>query len=97
MSSLSKRGADAWWIYEAEEILPTGTTCDACGAQAFPADIMDVWFDSGSNHAAVCGRRSELRWPADMYRRFRSAQRLVQSSLLTSVAAYRQRLLTATC
>ena len=28
---------------------------------------MDVWFDSGSTHAAVLDERPELRFPADMY------------------------------
>jgi isoleucyl-tRNA synthetase len=30
-------------------------------------DILDVWFDSGSSHAAVLERRAELSWPADLY------------------------------
>ena len=30
-------------------------------------DILDVWFDSGSSHAAVLARRPGLRWPADVY------------------------------
>ena len=28
---------------------------------------MDVWFDSGSSHAAVLDERPELKWPADLY------------------------------
>ncbi len=40
----------------------------AAGASfARRTDIMDVWFDSGSSHAAVLESRPELRWPADMY------------------------------
>jgi isoleucyl-tRNA synthetase len=30
-------------------------------------DILDVWFDSGSSHYAVLGRRADLPWPADVY------------------------------
>ena len=48
---------------------------------------MDVWFDSGSTHAAVLEERPELHFPADMYMeggdQFRG---WFQSSLLTSVA-----------
>ena len=28
---------------------------------------MDVWFDSGSSHAAVPETNPMLSWPADMY------------------------------
>ena len=49
---------------------------------------MDVWFDSGSTHAAVLEERPELSFPADMYMeggdQFRG---WFQSSLLTSVAS----------
>jgi isoleucyl-tRNA synthetase len=30
-------------------------------------DIIDVWFESGSSHAAVLGHRDDLPWPADLY------------------------------
>ncbi|HUX09677.1 MAG TPA: class I tRNA ligase family protein, partial [Terriglobia bacterium] len=30
-------------------------------------DILDVWFDSGSSHAAVLGHRPDLPWPSDVY------------------------------
>ena len=54
-----KEGSDAWWKYEADEILPEGTTCPHCGGKHFTkeSDIMDVWFDSGSSHAAVANVR----------------------------------------
>jgi isoleucyl-tRNA synthetase len=43
--------------------------CPKCGGQEFEKekDILDVWFDSGSSHAAVLARRPGLRWPADVY------------------------------
>ena len=48
---------------------------------------MDVWFDSGSSHAAVLQQRSELKWPADLYLEGADQYRgWFQSSLLTSVA-----------
>lgn len=85
----AKEGSDAWWAHSAEEILPQGTKCPKCGGTHFrkESDIMDVWFDSGSSHAAVCKTRPELAWPADMYLEGSDQHRgWFQSSLLTSVA-----------
>ena len=85
-----KEGSDAWYKYDAEQIIPAGEVCEKCGASEWTkdTDIMDVWFDSGSTHAAVLEERPELRFPADMYMeggdQFRG---WFQSSLLTSVAA----------
>jgi isoleucyl-tRNA synthetase len=64
-----KEGADAWFTHPVEELLPSGTTCPACGGTKFrkEMDILDVWFDSGSSHAAVLGHRPDLPWPADVY------------------------------
>ena len=84
-----KEGSDAWWKYEADEILPESTTCPHCGGKHFTkeSDIMDVWFDSGSSHAAVANVRPELQWPVDMYLEGSDQHRgWFQSSLLTSVA-----------
>ena len=63
-----KEGSDAWYKYEANEILPEGFKCE-CGCTEFTKemDIMDVWFDSGVSHAAVCNEEHGLRWPADLY------------------------------
>lgn len=85
----AKEGSDAWWAHSAEEILLQGTKCPKCGGTHFrkESDIMDVWFDSGSSHAAVCKTRPELAWPADMYLEGSDQHRgWFQSSLLTSVA-----------
>lgn len=85
----AKEGSDVWWAHSAEEILPQGTKCPKCGGTHFrkESDIMDVWFDSGSSHAAVCKTRPELAWPADMYLEGSDQHRgWFQSSLLTSVA-----------
>ena len=84
-----KEGSDAWYKYDANDILPKTEVCE-CGASDWEKDpdIMDVWFDSGSTHAAVLEERPELRFPADMYMeggdQFRG---WFQSSLLTSVAS----------
>lgn len=85
----AKEGSDAWWKYDANEILPEGTKC-SCGCSEFTKekDIMDVWFDSGSSHAAVLENWDELSWPADLYSEGSDQYRgWFQSSLLTSVAA----------
>lgn len=84
-----KEGSDAWYKYEASEILPEGFKCE-CGCTEFTKemDIMDVWFDSGVSHAAVCNDEHGLRWPADLYLEGADQYRgWFQSSLLTSVAA----------
>ncbi len=85
----AKEGSDAWFAREAEEILPAGFKCPACDNGRFrkEKDIMDVWFDSGSSHAAVLETREELRWPADMYLEGSDQYRgWFHSSLLTAVA-----------
>jgi isoleucyl-tRNA synthetase len=64
-----KESADAWYERPAAELLPPGSRCAACSGTDFEKerDILDVWFDSGSSHAAVLGRRPDLPWPADVY------------------------------
>ncbi|MBQ9958813.1 MAG: isoleucine--tRNA ligase, partial [Oscillospiraceae bacterium] len=86
-----KEGSDAWYIRDAAEILPAGTKCAHCGGTEFTKeqDIMDVWFDSGSSHAAVLKRRGELSWPCDLYLEGGDQYRgWFQSSLLTAVAVW---------
>ena len=83
-----KEGSDAWYKYDANDILPKTEVCE-CGASDWEKDpdIMDVWFDSGSTWSAVCRERPELRWPVDMYMEGADQFRgWFQSSLLTSVA-----------
>ena len=83
------QGADAWYTLAADEILPAGTVCPACGCTHFTKeeDIMDVWFDSGCTHAAVLDQREELGWPCDLYLEGNDQYRgWFQSSLLTAVA-----------
>jgi isoleucyl-tRNA synthetase len=65
----AREGADAWYTREAKDILPAGTTCPGCGGAGFrkETDIIDVWFESGSSHAAVLGHEPGLTWPADLY------------------------------
>lgn len=85
-----REGSDAWFEHDAEYFLPEGFKCPHCGeANGFDkeTDIMDVWFDSGSSHAAVCKKRDYLNVPADVYLEGADQYRgWFQSSLLTSVA-----------
>ena len=83
-----EKGADAWYELDAKDLLPEGVKCE-CGCTTFKkeTDIMDVWFDSGVSHAAVCGERDYLRNPADLYLEGADQYRgWFQSSLLTNVA-----------
>ncbi len=62
-------GTDAWATTPIERLVPPGTTCDQCRGARFrrERDTFDVWFESGTSHAAVLKTRPELRWPADLY------------------------------
>jgi isoleucyl-tRNA synthetase len=83
-----KHTADVWYERTAAELLPAGTTCSKCGGSAFrkESDILDVWFDSGSSHAAVLGHTRELPWPSDLYLEGGDQYRgWFQSSLLVGV------------
>lgn len=64
-----KNGADAWFEFSTEHFLGKNYKCPKCGSHEIrkETDILDVWFDSGSSHAAVCEMREELSWPANMY------------------------------
>jgi len=93
-----EKSADAWYEMDAAALLPEGFTCPKCGGDAFEKekDILDVWFDSGSSHAAVLERRADLTWPADAYLEGTDQHRgWFHSSLLIGVgtrgeAPYRQ-------
>ena len=83
-----KEGADAWYKYAAEALLPAGTACKACGAVKFrkEMDILDVWFESGASWHAVLDIEPELHWPADLYTEGGDQHRgWFHSSLLSSV------------
>lgn len=86
---VSMHGSNIWYEKSAEELLPEGFTCKECGADSFykEEDIMDVWFDSGSSHEAVCALHPDLKWPADMYLEGSDQHRgWFNSSLSTAVA-----------
>jgi isoleucyl-tRNA synthetase len=83
-----KDGADAWYVDEAEALLPSGTACKSCGGVKFrkEMDILDVWFESGASWHAVLDAEPELHWPADLYTEGGDQHRgWVHRSLLSSV------------
>src|SRR5690606_552216 len=86
---VERHGSDEWFMREAKDLVPEGTRCE-CGGASFrkETDIMDVWFDSGSSHAAVLEQRDELKWPADLYLEGSDQYRgWFNSSLITAVIA----------
>lgn len=64
-----KQGADTWFDHDNEYFLGKDFKCPHCDSEKIrkETDILDVWFDSGVSHAAVCETREELGWPANMY------------------------------
>ncbi len=83
-----KEGADSWFSHEIEDFLGAGAACRECGSTNFEKeeDILDVWFDSGTSHAAVLEEREGLTSPADLYLEGSDQHRgWFQSSLLASV------------
>ena len=88
-----EHSSNVWFEKDAKDLLPEGFVCPHCGGVHFSkeSDIMDVWFDSGSTHAAVLRQRPELKWPADVYLEGGDQYRgWFQSSMLTSIAAFGQ-------
>ena len=97
-SLAEKESADVWYAREAVDLVPEGFACPDCGGKEFEKeqDILDVWFDSGSSHAAVLERNDHLGWPAEVYLEGSDQHRgWFHSSLLIGVgtrgaAPYRQ-------
>jgi isoleucyl-tRNA synthetase len=92
-----RESSDAWYKYDAKDLLPEGFKCPQCGGGDFTkeTDILDVWFDSGSSWPAVFKEyfASELGdWrPADVYLEGGDQYRgWFNSSLLISLAKYRR-------
>ena len=85
---VSEHGSDVWFERSAQELLPDGTTCTACGAAEFnkEQDILDVWLESGVSHAAVVKQQGEGWWPASLYLEGSDQHRgWFHSALLSSV------------
>lgn len=89
VDSFVEMGADAWFEHDTEYYLGKDPKCPKCGSGKIfkETDILDVWFDSGTSHAAVCEERKEINGRADMYLEGSDQHRgWFQSSLLESVA-----------
>ena len=81
---IEQSGIDAWHELDIRELIG-----DDADDYVKVTDTLDVWFDSGVTHTAVCEARDELRMPADLYLEGSDQHRgWFQSSLLTSVAAH---------
>jgi isoleucyl-tRNA synthetase len=84
IAAIAKEGADAWWSTPAEVFL--GKKYKAEDYEKV-SDILDVWFDSGSTHAFVLGKRASAPWPAAVYLEGSDQHRgWFHSSLLESCA-----------
>ena len=86
-----EQGSDVWFTADPASYLGDACVCPSCGSHNLKADtdILDVWWDSGVSHTAVCKRRDYLTFPADMYLEGSDQHRgWFMSALMTSVAAY---------
>ena len=86
-----EEGSDHWFTDDPASYLGDACVCPKCGSHNLKAgrDILDVWWDSGVSHTAVCKHRDYLGFPADMYLEGSDQHRgWFMSSLMTSVGAY---------
>ena len=81
---IEQGGINAWF-----DLDPAGLLGEDAADYRKVTDVLDVWFDSGTTHASVLGRREGLNFPADLYLEGSDQHRgWFQSSLLTSVAIH---------
>lgn len=87
----AEKGSDAWFTDNPADYLGEACVCTKCGSHNLKPnrDILDVWWDSGVSHTAVCRHRPQLDFPAAMYLEGSDQHRgWFMSSLMTSVGAY---------
>ena len=78
---VEEHGIEKWFEIGIEELIDNPEDYEKV------TDTLDVWFDSGSSHAAVLRKSNNLDFPADLYLEGSDQHRgWFQSSLLTSVA-----------
>ncbi|MGV3582382.1 MAG: isoleucine--tRNA ligase [Methylophilus sp.] len=83
---VEQQGIEAWFSLDGAEFLAQHAPQNAEQYKKV-TDTLDVWFDSGTTHAAVLKRRPELQHPADLYLEGSDQHRgWFQSSLLTGCA-----------
>jgi len=90
MEQVALKGSDSWFEDPDESVIPEGFCCPKCGGKRFEKkqDTLDVWFDSGSSHIAVCEQNEDLGSPVDLYLEGSDQHRgWFQSSLLISMGA----------
>ena len=81
-----QQGVEAWFSLDGDAFLAQHAPANADQYKKV-TDTLDVWFDSGTTHAAVLKRRTELAFPADLYLEGSDQHRgWFQSSLLTGCA-----------
>lgn len=83
---VEQKGVEAWFSLDGDAFLAQHASVNADQYKKV-TDTLDVWFDSGTTHAAVLKRRPELNFPADLYLEGSDQHRgWFQSSLLTGCA-----------
>ncbi|MBM3350948.1 MAG: isoleucine--tRNA ligase [Betaproteobacteria bacterium] len=83
---VEQQGIEAWFSLDGDSFLRQRAP-QAAEQYKKVTDTLDVWFDSGSTHAAVLKRREDLAFPADLYLEGSDQHRgWFQSSLLTGCA-----------
>lgn len=83
---VEKTGVEAWFSLDVDAFLSQHAHENAAQYKKV-TDTLDVWFDSGTTHAAVLKRREALNYPADLYLEGSDQHRgWFQSSLLTGCA-----------
>ena len=83
----SGEGIEYYFSRPAAELLPAGQKCGACGGGKFRKgeDILDVWLDSGVQHAVF--RKKGLPFPADLFLEGSDQHRgWFQTSLVSALA-----------
>lgn len=83
---VEQQGVEAWFSLDGAAFLAQHAP-DNAEQYKKVTDTLDVWFDSGTTHAAVLKRRESLKYPADLYLEGSDQHRgWFQSSLLTGCA-----------
>src|SRR5579862_30526 len=87
----ARLGADAWFMPESDNLLPTGTKCPHCSGTKFEkeTDIFDVWLESGASYQALVNDEPDYPWPSDLYLEGGDQYRgWFQSSLLCAMGTH---------
>jgi len=90
IEQVAEKGTDSWLSDPDESVIPEGFRCPSCGGGKFrkKSDTLDVWFDSGSSHIAVCEQIEDLGSPVDLYLEGSDQHRgWFQSSMLVAMGA----------